>query len=161
MNKTANADAYIVYRTVRGSSAVLKIGTTTTGTIIDKNPVSGKTASYYAVATSDNPEYGMSKNGTSKNITLASATKKVSVKKDRKAVKVSWKKVKKAKTYYVYRSRKKASGYARIAKVSAKRNYYVDRKVKVGKKYYYRVVTKGKTAFSNLSKPSKAVKAAK
>ena len=94
VNPVANADFYTVYRKISGKATV--IGTTKTGILKDKKPVSGKRAFYYASASSKNTEnYADSKTGGQKSITLAADTKKVTVKSLKKAVKVTFQKVKK------------------------------------------------------------------
>ena len=61
-------------------------------------------------------------------------------------LKVSWKKVVGATGYEVYASTKEKTGYKRVAKVSAGKNYVTvnklgGKKIKKGKKYYVYVVT--------------------
>lgn len=58
----------------------------------------------------------------------------------------------------VYRSTKKNSGYERVAKVNKKNNYYLDKKAKKGKSYYYKVVVAGKNQVSLMSDASKKIK---
>lgn len=56
-------------------------------------------------------------------------------------VRLSWKKVKNAKGYIVYRSTKKNTGYKQIKKVSGSSKLnYIDTKTKNGTTYYYYVV---------------------
>lgn len=91
------------------------------------------------------------------------ATKKVTAKQvKRKAqVKITWKKVKNAKAYVIYRSVKKNKGYVKIKTLKgAKKISYIDKKVKKGKKYYYRIVVKTKDGYS-APKTSKVVKVKK
>lgn len=58
----------------------------------------------------------------------------------KKKVKVSFKKVSGANKYEIYRSTKKSKGYKKIKTVS--KNTYTDKKVKKGKRYYYKVRAK-------------------
>ena len=128
--------------------------------IYDTNPVNKKTASYYAVAESSNAKYTKSGNGTPKSIRLQAAVKKVTVKRtgQKAQVRVSWKKVKGAKGYVVYRSTKKNDGFVRIKTMKgAKKTAFLDKRVKKGKSYYYRIVVKTKKGYS-APKASKAVK---
>ena len=77
------------------------------------------------------------------------------------AVRITWKKVKNAKQYIIYRSRKKSSGYTRIKVLKGKKALsFTDKKVKKGKKYYYRVVAKTNKGYS-APKTSKVVKVKK
>ena len=66
---------------------------------------------------------------------------KVTVTADSKhSYKVSFKKVKGAKGYEVYRSTKKNSGYKKIASLSSKKSSYVDENLTNEKTYYYYVL---------------------
>lgn len=55
----------------------------------------------------------------------------------KKKVTLTFKKAAGASKYYIYRSTKKGSGYKKIATTT--KTKYVDKKVKKGKKYYYKV----------------------
>lgn len=75
------------------------------------------------------------------------------VKKQKKACKISWKKVKHADGYVIYRSRKQKGPFKRIQKV--KKNYILVELKKKKKKYYYRIKAyekiSGKTYYSKAS----------
>lgn len=62
----------------------------------------------------------------------------ISASKKNGKIKISWSSVTGAKKYYIYRSTKKSSGYSKIGTTTNK--YYIDKKGKKGKKYYYKVV---------------------
>lgn len=88
-----------------------------------------------------------------------SPLKKAKVKKAKnvkKGVKLSWKKVKGAKKYQIFRSASKNGKYKKIAAVSKKKLSYVDKKVKQNKKYFYKIrsfkIIDGKKVFSSFSK---------
>ena len=150
VQKVANASSYSVFR-VNGAK-VDKIGDTNAeGVIYDQNPISKKTVSYYAVANSSSAKFTQSDKGASKSIKLEASVKKLKAKRVGKKlqVKLTWKKVKKAKQYIIYRSTSKNSGYVKIKAV--KKASFVDKKVKKGKKYYYRVVVKKKAGYSGVT----------
>lgn len=96
------ATGYQIYR--KKGSKVTMIGQTSGTVFRDQNPVSGK-SSYYAKAIKGSLT---GKEGSAKTITLPKATTKVTAKaKTDKTVVLSWKKVKGATGYLVYRSTKK------------------------------------------------------
>ena len=69
-----------------------------------------------------------------------------------KKVSVSYKNVKGAKKYEIYRSTKKTKGYKKIKTTTSSK--YTDKKVSVNKKYYYKVRSVGiKNKKSSFSKP--------
>ena len=84
-------------------------------------------------------------------ITGVLAPKLKSVKNTEKGVQISWRKVKDATRYIIYR--KKGNGsYKKLATVSSKKTVYIDKKVKKGKKYTYSikvVKSKKKSGLSN------------
>ena len=96
---------------------------------------------------------------TGSSLTIAAPKNLKAVLKSKK-VKLSWKKVKKAFRYVIYRSNTKKGVFVKIKTV--KKNKYVDKKIKKKKKYYYKVqVIKKIDGKKVLSKLSKAVKAKK
>lgn len=56
---------------------------------------------------------------------------------------ITWKKVSGAKAYDVYRSSKEKGGYKKVATLNGNTRKYVDRTVKSGKKYYYKIAVVG------------------
>lgn len=70
------------------------------------------------------------------------------------SVKLSWKKVKSAKKYVVYRSTNKSKGFKAVKTLKSSKLSYTDKKLKLSKTYYYKV----KAVNGNKSKISKAVK---
>lgn len=148
------ATGYQIYR--KKGSKVTMIGQTSGTVFLDQNPVSG-TSSYYAKAIKGSLT---GKEGSAKKITLPKATTKVTAKaKTDKTVVLSWKKVKGATGYLVYRSTKKNGSYQRIAvlKKGTKCTYTDKKRLKKGMKYYYRIVTVKKKTYS----PAKTTKAVK
>ena len=148
------ATGYQIYR--KKGSKVTMIGQTSGTVFLDQNPVSG-TSSYYAKAIKGSLT---GKEGSAKKITLPKATTKVTAKaKTDKTVVLSWKKVKGATGYLLYRSTKKNGSYQRIAvlKKGTKCTYTDKKGLKKGMKYYYRIVTVKKKTYS----PAKTTKAVK
>ena len=148
------ATGYQIYR--KKGSKVTMIGQTSGTVFLDQNPVSGKSF-YYAKAIKGSLT---GKEGSAKKITLPKATTKVTAKaKTDKTVVLSWKKVKGATGYLVYRSTKKNGSYQRIAvlKKGTKCTYPDKKGLKKGMKYHYRIVTVKKKTYS----PAKTTKAVK
>ena len=104
--------------------------------------------------------FGQRAKGTAKDNVFKSCKSKVCIFKDQhrvvspaqgkiakissknKKVTLSWKKIKNVKKYTIYRSTKKTGKYQKIASVS--KTKYVDKKVKKGKKYYYKIMPETK-----------------
>lgn len=156
VSQVANADSYAIYRNVGGK--VTLVGETISGVIEDKNPVSGKKASYYAVAKSKNVRFTESAAGTAKVLMLAKDTRRVKVKKSGKNIKVTFRKVKGAKGYLVYRSVQKDGTWKKLTKKPIKKLSYLDKKAKKGKTYYYKVVVYGKNKTYSAGKNSKKIR---
>lgn len=93
-------------------------------------------------------------------LSVGTATKApviTAIKKGEKQAVVQWKKVKKASGYEIYMSSKKNSGYKKKATVKkASTVKYTKKKLKAGKKYYFKVRTyrtvNGKKIYSSYSK---------
>ena len=156
IGKVDQAESYRIYR--KAGSKTTLLGTITGDTFYDTKPAGGKVF-YLAEAAAGKT---VSKTGVEKSITLPKATKKVTAKAakagSRRSVTVKWKRVSGAKKYMIFRSNQAKSGFKRIAVVKkAKMVKYVDKKVKKGKRYYYRVVAVKKNVYSP-AKDSKAVK---
>ena len=104
--------------------------------------------------------FGQRAKGTAKDNVFKSCKSKICIFKDQhtlvspakgkiakissknKKVTLSWKKIKYVRKYTIYRSTKKNGKYQKIASVS--KTKYVDKKVKKGKKYYYKIVPETK-----------------
>ena len=71
---------------------------------------------------------------------------------------ISYKKVKNAKGYLIYRSTKKKGAYTKLTKKPVKKTSYTDKTAKSGKTYYYKVVVVGKNTTYSAGKVSKKVK---
>ena len=72
-------------------------------------------------------------------------------------VKISFKKVKGATGYVICRATNKTGTYKKITTLKAKKNSYIDKKVKKGKKYFYKVIAINKKIYG----PSGKVKSVK
>lgn len=80
-------------------------------------------------------------NSNKTKITVKPATKlKVKAQKKKK-MKLTWKKSSNANGYIIYRSTKKNKGFKKIATITKKSKCtYTDKKIKAGKKYYYKII---------------------
>ena len=146
-----DAAAYDVYRVVKGKA--VKVGTTAAGKTVVTDTTAIRGASYYAVAVSADGRT-VSKAGAAVAVQLAKAPKIKKASAGSKSVKLTWKKAKGTKVV-VYRSTKKNSGYKKAATSRKGAASLVNKKVKAGKTYYYKIATvKGKTV-SAMSKAKK------
>ena len=137
-----DAAAYDVYRVVKGKAD--KVGTTAAGKTAVTDTTAIRGASYYAVAVSADGKT-VSEAGAAVAVKLAKAPKIKKASAGTKSVKLTWKKAKGTKVV-VYRSTKKNSGYKKVATSRKGAASLVNKKVKAGKTYYYKIATvKGKT----------------
>ena len=137
-----DAAAYDVYRVVKGKAD--KVGTTAAGKTAVTDTTAIRGASYYAVAVSADGKT-VSEAGAAVAVKLAKAPKIKKAAAGTKSVKLTWKKAKGTKVV-VYRSTKKNSGYKKVATSRKGAASLVNKKVKAGKTYYYKIATvKGKT----------------
>ena len=151
-----DAASYDVYRVVKGKAT--KVGTTAAGKTAVTDTTAIRGASYYAVAVSADGKT-VSKAGAAVAVKLAKAPKIKKASAGTKSVKLTWKKAKGTKVV-VYRSTKKNSGYKKVATSKKGVASLVNKKLKAGKTYYYKIATvKGKTV-SAMSK-AKRVKTKK
>lgn len=142
------ASGYQIYRSEKKDGAYKKIEEVKgkdTCTYTDKKVRAGKTY-YYKVRAIKKKNGEVIKGSFSpvmKGRTVAK-TNVTSVKTTSpKEISVKWKQVKNASGYEIYRSTKKNSGYQKIGKVNKNTTKFKDKNVKIGKKYYYKVVTLG------------------
>lgn len=101
-------------------------------------------------------EYSLSRAITIKEL---KAPTKLKVKAGKKKVTIKYKKAKGAQKYEIYRSKKKSKGYKK--RTTTTKAKFVDKKVKKGKKYYYKVRsvrTKYGTVKSKFTKPKRSKK---
>ncbi len=161
--KVNGAAKYYIYRSEIKDKGFVKIATVSASKLsyLDKKAKAGHKY-YYKVVTEKKSTYSSGKASKAAAVAaLPPNTKKVTAKQSgAKGIKVTWKKAKGASTYHVYRSVKKDKGFVKIAKVSASKLSYLDKKAKAGKKYYYKVVTEKKGLYSS-GKVSNAVKVKK
>ena len=135
----SNADGYQVYRKV--NSGKWKSVKTTTGLVYkDRDAKAGYKYSYtvkaYKFIDGKKVYSGYDKKGLSGKLNTT-----VSLKTKNNTVSVSWKKTNGASGYYIYRATSKKGKYSKIKTItSGKTLKYIDKKVKSGKSYYYKVI---------------------
>ena len=155
--KTENAVSYDIYR--KSGSVPTKIGNTKNLSFTDMQPVGGSRISYSVKALSGNSaKYIDAPLGAEKEITLPNAPKKLKAKvqKGRK-VSLSWKKVKGASAYLIYRADSKNGEYKLIRKVKKNAVRYTDKKkLKAKKTYFYKVAVFKDGMYSPFGNTAKA-----
>ena len=82
-------------------------------------------------------EFNIPMDAVQLNVRALGRPSKVSLAAGKRKVTVSWSAVTGAYKYQVYRSTSKTKGYTRVATTSSRK--FVDKKVKKGKRYYYKV----------------------
>ena len=155
--KTENAASYDVYR--KSGNTWEKIGNTKELSFTDKTPVGGRKVSYAVKALSGNPaEYKEAELGTEKEITLPNAPARLKAKAQKgRKVSLSWKKVKGASAYLIYRADSKDGEYKLIKKVKKQNTVkFTDKKkLKAKKKYFYKIAVLKDGMYSPLGNTAK------
>lgn len=158
-NTPYNPTTYDVYRATSKNGLYSKIASTKESFVLDNSYVdktvkTGKTYYYKIKSVKKQNSSEFSTIVTAKPSLSKPAIKKIS-KKGKKSLKVSWKKVDGASKYQIYRSTKKNGKYKKVKILSSKTTSYTNKKLKKGKKYYYKVraVVKvdGKNVYSAFS----------
>ncbi len=134
--KINNAKSYKVYRSSNGKKWN-RISTTTKTSITNKNAVAGKKYYYKvkAIASKSSSNSSFSK-VKSRYCDLARPSVTLTNIKSTGNIKVSWKKISKAKSYKVYKS---TNGKKWSLMTTTTKTYVTDKKTAAGKKYYYKV----------------------
>ena len=134
-HKVKGAKSYVIYRSNKKDKGYKEIVTTSDCQYTDYNVSKGKVYYYKVAAIHKNKEYS---GETCEPVEVIMKPEAPSVvgSYNKKRIKLTWKKVKGAETYYVYK--KKNNKFKLLGKTS-KLNYS-DSKVKKGKTYEYKVV---------------------
>ena len=156
-NTVSDADGYRVYRKV--NSGKWKSVKTTKETVYkDKDTKAGYkyfyTVKAYKIIDGKKVYSGYNKKGLSGKLNTT-----VSLKTKNNTVSVSWKKTNGASGYYVYRTTSKNGKYSKIKTItSGKTLKYTDKKVKLGKTYYYKVIPFRKISGKSVKSASSEIK---
>ncbi|NBI64771.1 hypothetical protein D3Z38_17425 [Clostridiales bacterium] len=161
-NQIFGVSGYQVYRATSKTGTYKWVKTAGSGTTSFQNTKlkSGKTYYYKVRAYKGSAYYPFS--SISSKILPAKVTKpkapKISTKAGKRKITVKWKKVTGASGYRVYRSTKKNGKYTAIKTVKRKTTSFTNKKLKKGRRYYYKVkaykTVSGKRVYSNFSNMS-------
>lgn len=129
---------YKVYKYSSNTKKYEYIAKTEETSYIDKNAKCGKKYFYKVAAVCDE---GTGRQSETYELTIPKLnTPKITAKYTTDGAYISWDRVEGAKSYNVYKYSDKTKDYVLIKKdISSWDNYYYDKKIKVGKTYYYKV----------------------
>lgn len=132
------ADYYLVFRKASGEDEWTAIGVVDSTACYDVSTKNNKKYSYRVAAVN---EGGLSDFGDSKlTIKFVTMPEITGLTNNTAGVKITWKRVKYADRYYLYRFDESSGEWKRIKRISSgKTTSYVDENVKSGKRYYYRI----------------------
>lgn len=140
--RTENASSYEIYR--KAGNKLQKIATVKGTSYTDTNPVGGKKAVYMVKAVSDDQtKFKDADFGAGKSIKLPNAPGNFKGKAQKGGkVNLSWKKVKGASAYLIYRADSKNGKYKLVKTIKKQgTTAYADKKgLKKNRKYYYKAV---------------------
>lgn len=137
--KVSGAKVYYIYRNAPTGESVC-IGNTPNASFVDNYFTPGVNYTYSVQASNNDfnlydgdPAYN------SYNHVLVAPKVKSVVNVSGKSAKVTWNKAAYATKYVIYRSTSKKGTYKKVATVSSDKTSYVDKKLKKGKTYYYKI----------------------
>lgn len=157
---------YCIYRSESSGSGFEEIARIkpSTVTVWEDKELTPGTTYYYKIRTYTEKDTGV-KYGKYSTVVSASTMSRPGISsiksKNSKELEISWATINNAANYEIYRSTKKNGTYKKIATVAGvNRVNYVDRSVKEGKKYYYKIRSIGQvdntTIYSDYSDPMPA-----
>lgn len=138
--KVNKAISYTVYRSNKSNKGYKRITTVKDNSYIDYDVEKGKSY-YYKVTANHKKKVYTSAKSDEKSVHMKPAAPSVVGSYAKRKIKLTWKKVKGADTYYVYK-KKKNGKYEKIKETG--KLYYCDYDVKKGKTYTYEVVAVSK-----------------
>lgn len=158
-NQVPDASKYELFRSEAKDGTYTKIATVKSGNTAysDKN-VKAQTTYYYKLRARGGEKTGYSSYSAVYSGWAVKKTKIVSVSsKTRTSLEIKWKKISRAYGYRIQRSDSKNGKYKTVATIkNGNTTKYVDKKLKTGKKYYYKVQTMNrvnkKTGYSGYCK---------
>lgn len=142
---SSGADGYEVYRSVNesgGYKEIARISGRKNCTYVDKEAAPGKTY-YYKIRSVNNGKNAGSYSSPVKGKTIAQTTITSIASLSSDKMQITWKKVKGAKAYEIYRSSSAKGKFKKIATLNGSVRKFVDRTVASGKKYYYKIASIG------------------
>ena len=145
-SKVSGATGYLLYE-AKSNDAWIPMGSTKKTSLTLKNVSKGK-HTYLVASYKKNPDYRTSYYASVVDVTVSAvpsvtAPENLVVKQTGETqVLLSWRAPENAKSYTVYRSTKKSSGYKKVK--TLKKLTYTDKVPKAGKTYYYKVEVTGK-----------------
>lgn len=162
-NSYSGASKYYVYRRKASSKKYTRIATTKSKTYVDKKATNGTYYYYYVKAISKSGKTLKTSSKISRTCDLARPTfKSITCIPSNGAIKVSFKGVKNANRYKIYRATGKKGKYSCIYTIKRKKAdkggeslYFINKNTTPGKTYYYKiraVTTKNVGANSAISK---------
>lgn len=157
-NAAENATSYTIGYVEKGKSNYKYITTSELSCHIDKLKL-GKT---YKFTVCSNNSFGQGSTVSSSYITIKAKKTTVKLKKNKKSVKVSWKKVNDVSGYKIYRSTSKSGNGKLVKTVKGNKTFsYTDKKVYKKTRYYYTVKayqTQSKKQYLGYASSKKSVK---
>ena len=161
--KSSGASGYYVYRATSKSGTYKSVGKTTSTSYTNKSLTTGSTYHYKVRAYKTGN--GKDIPGVYSSVVSAKpvpATPSLKLTAGKKKITVKWGKVSGATGYKIYRSTKKSSGYKCIKTVTkGSTTSYVNKSLKKGKKYYYKVCAYKKSGSNYTNGKNSSVKYAK
>ena len=152
-NEVGKATGYTVYRSTNPKKKFKKIGNVKKNEFMDVSVGSGKVYYYKVCAVKQNRKSVTGNPSDTAAVYIKPKAPTVDGSYSKKRIKITWKKVEGAESYYIYRKNSEGQ-YKKIG--TTKKLYYTDSKIEKGNSYLYKVKAaycrNGKTIKSKASK---------